>query len=96
MKQILNDDQPTGDPFTSVIPFVVFLDIYTADWFVEYAIDKEDPTDRNWKRWHDQPIQEHGELSRIIVYGVNNVVYRMNSGTTGATAFQEEIRILTL
>ena len=97
--QILLSNQGTGDPFRSSVPFSAFLDTYTDGWYVEYAIDDENVDDKstlNWKRYHDQPLQEHGDLSWVLVYGMRDVLYRINGGTTGATAFRQTIGIYRL
>ena len=96
MKKQLESNKSTGDPFGSISPFVAFLDVYTDGWFVEYALDNESVEDKstlNWKRWHNQPIQEHGELSRILVYGLSDVLYRFKGGTQGATGYIETVRV---
>ena len=95
--QVLNSNQDTGDPFGSNTPFVVFLDTYTDGWFVEYAFDNdavEDKTTLNWKRYHNQSIQQHGELSHVLVYGMSEVLYRLNGGTQGATAVHQRVRVI--
>lgn len=92
MNQVLTATETTGDPFPNNATFIVFLDTYTDGWHVEYALDKESVTDKttlNWKKWNSQPIQEHGELSRVLVYGMDNVLYRLNGGTQGATVYWE-------
>ena len=93
MELVLSSNQPTGEPFTSAIPFIVFLDTYTDGWFLEYAFTKADANQMNWKKWHSQPLQQHGELSRLLVYGVEGMSFRLNSGTVGATAFQVPVNI---
>ena len=94
--QVLHSNQDTGEPFSNSTPFVVFLDTYTDGWFVEYAIDDDDVSDKdtlNWKRYHNQPIQEHGDLSHVLVYGMADVLYRLNGGTQGATAVSQAVQI---
>ena len=103
MKQHLKADQPVGTIFKERLPFLAFLDIYTDGWFIEYAIDHESVEDKstlNWKRYHNNPIQEHGELSHVTVYGLSNpfdsdenVVYRFNGGTQGATGYIKTIGV---
>lgn len=96
MRQVLNNNEPTGNHFDSQRPFQVVLDVYTDGWFVEYAINDESVADKStlrWKRWHNQPIQEHGELSRVLVYGSSGMLFRLNGGTQGATAFAEAVSI---
>ena len=97
--QILMADQDTGDPFGTSVPFIVFLDIYTDGWYVEYAANRDDIEDKNnlnWKRYHNQSIQQHGELSKVLVYGMPDVLYRLNSGAQGATAYRQTTRIIIL
>ena len=96
MERRLNATETTGDPFEHSTPFQAILDTYTDGWFVEYAVDHENVTDKttlNWKRYHNQSIQQHGELSRVLVYGMDGVLYRFNSGTAGATGYIEPVRI---
>lgn len=92
IEQVLQSTEPVGEPFECNVNFIVFLDTYADGWFVEYALEKDDPTDMVWKRWHNQPLQEHGELSYVIVCGVKQFRFRMNSGTTGATAYRIPFR----
>jgi len=89
--QVLTATQSTGDTFACNATFVVFLDTFAAGWFLEYALYKPQTADIVWKKYHSQPFQEHGELSRVAVNGTNNMLFRMNSGTTGATAYREII-----
>ena len=94
--QILHSNEPKGEPFNQGTPFNVFLDTYTDGWYLEYAINDENVENKdnlNWKRYHSQPIQEHGELSHVLVYGMPNVLYRVNGGTQGATAFRQSVRV---
>lgn len=96
MRQVLANNQATGEHFPSSRPFIVFLDVYTDGWFVEFAIDHEDVADKtslNWKQWHNQPLQQNGDLSRVLVYGAKGMLYRMNGGTQGATAYAEDIGV---
>ena len=93
MIQILQSTESTGEVFETQTPFMVFLDTYAAGWFLEYAVTKSDASQMNWKRWHHQPLQEHGELSHVLVYGATGMSFRMNSGTTGATAYRKAVNI---
>lgn len=93
MKQILEADQPTGTPFQTQLPFMVSLDTYADGWFLEYAVTKPDPTEMVWKRWHTQPLREHGDLSHVNVLGMKDYSYRMHGGTVGATAFRSTIEL---
>ena len=97
MDQRLHANQPVGDPFTTRFPIEVFLDVYTDGWYVEYAIDREDVTDKNtlnWKRYHNTPLQEHGDLSHVLIYGMRGALYRLKGGTQGATAFSQAVGVL--
>ena len=96
MDIVLEATETTGEDFSSSVPFMVFLDTHTDGWFVEYAVHKENKSEMNWKKWHNQPIQEHGELSRVLVYGMRGVRYRLNSGNVGATAVRESVGILQI
>ena len=90
--EILASTQSVGDPFSCNVAFFVFLDTYADGWFMEYAQDHDSVTDKttlNWKKWHSQPLQQHGELSYVIVCGLKGVLFRMNSGTQGATAYRK-------
>ena len=93
MTQVLESSQSVGRVFPQDIPFIVFLDTYTDGWYLEYAVYKEDPTKMVWKRWHDQSLQEHGFLSWVLAYGAEHLRFRVNGGTTGATAFISSTRI---
>lgn len=85
---VLESNQDTGNGFERSTPFIVFLDTYADGWFVEYAYDTgaADEDTLNWKRWHSQPLQQHGELSWVLCYGSNGIKWRLNSGTRGASA----------
>ena len=99
MIQILESTQTTGDPFPSLTNFVVKMDAFTTGWFVEWAIDHDNVTDKstlNWTRYHDQPIQQHGALSRPLIYGAENTLFRVNGGTAGATAYKEVAKVQLL
>ena len=92
MKQILTETQTTGEVFDSRTPFMVFLDTYTDGWFLQYAANKENAANINWKNWHEVSLREHGDLSYAVVYGSRwqitpDLVFRMHGGTVGATAF---------
>lgn len=93
MERILEDNQPTGEPFEISVPFQVSLDIYTDGWYLQYAVTKKNPAEMNWKNYHSQPLQEHGDLSRVVAYGVDGYSYRMHGGTVGATAYKEVIQL---
>ena len=93
MRQVLQNDETVSEPFKQDTPFIVFLKTYTDGWFVEFAIHEDDPNAMVWKRWHDQPLQEHGALSWVLVYGDENLRFRLNSGTRGATAFLSATKI---
>ena len=91
--QILDTTDTVSDPFKSRVPFVVFLDTYADGWFVQYAVTKETSTDMVWKNWHTHAITENGEGSRILVYGMEGVSYRLNSGTAGATGYRSDVDV---
>lgn len=91
MVQILESDDTTGDPFTTERPFFVSLDTYADGWFLEFAVTKDNEANMNWKKWHTQPLREHGDLSHLTVVGVKGYSFRMNRGTQGATAFRSPI-----
>lgn len=93
MSQVLKSTQTTGDPFRSLIPSWVFLETYADGWFVEYAVYRENPTEMIWKRWHNQALQQHGELSRVLIAGGNDLRFRLNGGTVGATAVTSAYRL---
>lgn len=89
MEQVLLATETTGREFDSNITFIVFLDIYQDGWFVEYCLKKDNPVQQIWKRWHTHPLQQHGDLSRVVVFGSEkDTLYRLNGGTVGATAFR--------
>ena len=94
MEKILDATDTVGMVFESQVPFKVFLDTFAEGWFLEFCYTKDDPADRVWKRWHSRPIQEHGEGSHILVYGMEDVRYRLASGTVGATGYQTDIKVL--
>lgn len=94
MEQRLFPNQDTGEPFELTAPFIVFLDTYTDGWFVEYAYDDPEVSDKdtlNWKRYHNNAIQEHGDLSHVLVYGMSKVLFRLNQGAQGATAYSQVV-----
>lgn len=71
---------------------MVFLDTYTDGWFVQYGLKKENAADINWKNYHDISLQEHGNLSKVVLYGtrfdlIPDILFRLHGGTQGATAF---------
>ena len=105
MEQKLQSNETVSDTFTSRFPFIAFLDVYTDGWYIEFAVDNPTVTDKstlNWKRYHNQSIQQHGELARPLIYGLSdpfdretNVLYRFNSGAQGATGFIKTVGLFT-
>lgn len=93
---ILTSEQTVGRHFSFIGTFKVLLDVYTDGWHVEYAVNIDSVVDKNtlnWKKYHNQPIQNEGELSHPLIYGMPDVLYRVKGGTKGATAIYQPIGI---
>ena len=88
---ILTADDSTGIEFSSSNSFMVFFETFTAGWFLEFSRQGADTP--RWVKWNERAFTSADGDEYLLVPGIEDVVFRLNGGTTGAVAYRTGAKI---
>ena len=83
----------TGGEFESPVPFIVYFEVFTDGWSVEFAHKDTPDAEKHWVTAQEEPFTSSPGCEFRVFPGIEGVVFRINGGTAGAVAYRSKVLI---